>query len=293
MSILEQLENSSKEIIMLSEDLFINHSEILYFPHPSTGFFDFSYKSYRWKELNDKGKQLQSKLYDKYNKFQEIIAYLLQKQVPKTKQLFQKSNEIVLGYIEYSKDLRGDNTTISINKEVKQNIEHMINIINSLYGKSNTKTILVPDTNALLNNNILSEWEFKEFNKFELLLIPTVLAELDKLKNDRSKQNRSDNANSIIRQIKEFRRRGKLTEGVTVITNKIYLKSIAVEPDFKNTLSWLDTNNQDDRIVASFLEVIRNFPNSDVRLVTSDINLQNKMEFAELPFIETPEKVKL
>ncbi len=93
-----------------------------------------------------------------------------------------------------------------------------------LYNNHNIKIILVPDTNALLNNNILSKW------KFELLLILTVLTELDKLKND--------------------------------------------------------------IIVSSFLEVIRNYPNSDVRLVTSDINLQNKMEFDELPFIEPLEKDK-
>lgn len=290
MSIIEQLENSSKEIIVLAENLFINHSKILYFPQPHTGIYDLSYQSYRWQDLSNEGKQLQSKLYDKYNKFQEIISYLLQKQIPKTKQSFQKYNEFILGYIDYSKRLNGGNTTTLINKEVKQNIENMMNLIKCIYDNHNTKIILVPDTNALLNNNILSKWEFEEFNKFELLLIPTVLTELDKLKNDRSKQTRSDNVNSVIRQIKEFRRRGKLTEGVTVISNKICLKSIAIEPDFKNTLSWLDINNQDDRIVASFLEVIRNYPNSDVRLVTSDINLQNKMEFAELPFIEPPEK---
>lgn len=272
-------------MIILAENLFINHSKILYLPQPYTGIVDLSYHSYRWKDLSNEGKQLRSKLYDKYNKFQEIISYLLQKQIPKTKQLFQ-----ILGHIDYSKRLNVSNTTTLINKEVKQNIENMMNLVKCIYDNHNTKIILVPDTNALLNNNILSEWKFEEFNKFELLLIPTVLTELDKLKNDRSKQTRSDNSNSVIRQIKEFRRRGKITEGVTIISNKIYLKSIAVEPDFKNTLSWLDTNNQDDRIVASFLEVIRNYPNSDVRLVTSDINLQNKMEFAELPFIEPPEK---
>lgn len=136
---------------------------------------------------------------------------------------------------------------------ILEQLENIINIVKRVYEKQDTKTILVPDTNALLNDNILSEWKF---DKFELLLIPTVLTELDKLKNDRSKPNRSDNANSIIRQIKKFRRRGRLTEGVTVRANKIYLKAIAVEPDFKNTLSWLDINNQDDRIVASFLEVI-------------------------------------
>lgn len=96
MSIIEQLENSSKEIIILAENLFINHSKILYFPQPHTGIYDLSYQSYRWQDLSNEGKQLQSKLYNKYNKFQEIISYLLQKQIPKTKQSFQKFGLCIL-----------------------------------------------------------------------------------------------------------------------------------------------------------------------------------------------------
>jgi predicted ribonuclease YlaK len=55
------------------------------------------------------------------------------------------------------------------------------------------------------------------------------------------------------------------------------------------TLPWLDAANDDDRLLASFLEVMRQFPHSAVLLVTRDINLQNKAEFANVCFIEPPE----
>ena len=75
---------------------------------------------------------------------------------------------------------------------------------------------------------------------------------------------------------------------MVVVTGKIGLKSIAVEPDMNNSLSWLDTSNNDDRFIASFIEVLRENPDSIVQLVTNDLNLQNKMEFARLPYIEPP-----
>ena len=54
----------------------------------------------------------------------------------------------------------------------------------------------------------------------------------------------------------------------------------------ENTLSWLDENIRDDRIIASVLEVQSTQPNARVVLVTGDINLSNKADVAQ---IETAE----
>lgn len=61
---------------------------------------------------------------------------------------------------------------------------------------------------------------------------------------------------------------------------------VASEPNFDKTLSWLDRDNNDDRIIASALEIQRDNPSSAVCLVTSDINLQNKTEMARLSYID-------
>ena len=45
----------------------------------------------------------------------------------------------------------------------------------------------------------------------------------------------------------------------------------------------------DDRLLATVVEVMRLHPHSPVTLVTRDINLQNKAEFACIPFVEPPE----
>jgi predicted ribonuclease YlaK len=63
---------------------------------------------------------------------------------------------------------------------------------------------------------------------------------------------------------------------------------IATEPNFDNTLEWLHSENVDDQIIASVLEIQKENPSSAVIITTSDINLQNKAEMANLPFAETP-----
>ncbi len=63
---------------------------------------------------------------------------------------------------------------------------------------------------------------------------------------------------------------------------------VATEPDFEHTLHWLDNGNSDDRIIASALEIQVRNPSDTVILVSSDINLQNKAEMANLPYLEPP-----
>jgi hypothetical protein len=53
----------------------------------------------------------------------------------------------------------------------------------------------------------------------------------------------------------------------------------------------VDASNADDRILASVLEVMRRFPRRPVALVTRDLELQHKAEFARIPYVEPPEPV--
>ena len=57
----------------------------------------------------------------------------------------------------------------------------------------------------------------------------------------------------------------------------------------EDSLPWLDANNDDDRIIASVVEMMRVRPRCEVVLVTRDINMQNKAEFARITFVEPPD----
>lgn len=92
--------------------------------------------------------------------------------------------------------------------------------------------------------------------------------------------------------MEEFKRRWKLTEeGVVLVKNKINFRVLIVEPKFDKSLSWLKEDNNDDRIIAIFIEVMKQYPNSYVSLVIADINLQRKAEIARLPIIEPFERI--
>jgi predicted ribonuclease YlaK len=98
-----------------------------------------------------------------------------------------------------------------------------------------------------------------------------------------------DKSEKVIRLVKECRRRGRLTEGVPLVTGVSEIIAIAIEPDMNKSLPWLDPQNNDDRLLAVVIEVMRMRPGSPVVLVSRDINLQNKAEFARVPFLEPPE----
>ncbi|MHB8276467.1 MAG: PIN domain-containing protein [Candidatus Humimicrobiaceae bacterium] len=164
-----------------------------------------------------------------------------------------------------------------------------IKLLGNIYDQSSGRAIYVPDTNALLANPRIEQWRFAGVSEFEIILTPTVLSELDKLKINHRVEVVREKAEGLIRQIKGYRARGKLNDGVPLTSGISTLKSIAVEPNFNQTLSWLDPSNDDDRILASFIEVMKIYPNSPVIIITNDINMQNKAEFAGIPFIEPPD----
>ena len=132
----------------------------------------------------------------------------------------------------------------------------------------------------------LDKWRFDDAAHFTLVITATVLGELDHLKIEHRNPELRERAESLIRRIKSYRGRGDLSAGVTLVKNVSTIKTLALEPKVEETLPWLDPTNKDDRILAAFVEVMREHVRTPVILVTRDINLQNKAEYAGLPFAE-------
>lgn len=147
---------------------------------------------------------------------------------------------------------------------------------------------LVPDTNALLRNPDLGSYARAVWSPaFIIHLLPTVLSELDDLKDrGRSPELRAQ-AQGVVRRLKGLRDKGNLAAGVA-LTKSITVRADAREVDVRAVLDWLDPAVPDDRIVASALRLQSDHPTGTVVLVTSDLNLQNKADAVGLPYIETP-----
>ncbi len=188
-------------------------------------------------------------------------------------------------------DLGGGNYEIVLQPEVnvaavRAACQPFYEFLNLLGASSDV--IIVPDTNALIAAPDPQRYKSVAGTEdFTVLLLPTVLAELDNLKNFARVPEFREKVGKIIRRIKGWRRQGSLSEGV-VLYRTIRVRAIAEEPNMGETLGWLDPSNKDDRIIASVLEVQVAAPAAHVILVTGDINLQNKAEVARLPYAEIP-----
>jgi predicted ribonuclease YlaK len=72
------------------------------------------------------------------------------------------------------------------------------------------------------------------------------------------------------------------------VDKSMTIKALAREPDMQQTLSWLDANVPDDRIIASILSLQAERPGARIVLVTGDVNLQNKSNAALVETAEAP-----
>ncbi len=174
-----------------------------------------------------------------------------------------------------------------------RNVEATTSVVGAFRGllaihTGQAETLVVPDTNALTTSpDPVSYASLAGTPTFVFVLLPTVLAELDNLKNHARDPAYRTKVNDVIRRIKGWRNQGSLLDGVRV-HQTITVKAVPQEPRVEDTLRWLDPSNRDDRIVASCLELQIAAPCAAILLVTSDVNLQNKAEAARLPCAETP-----
>lgn len=278
------MEERAKNIVELMRQFLLEHTNL--YKWNVSDFFVFSGGDYAFGELNLEGRQLQSHLLGEYRRYYSLLKVLLN-ELPNASQVdFYEADKSIRDILEQRRVYWE-----TPNQALEAAIEAMgtqLRLLHHLYDPQEGQVILVPDTNALYYNTRIEAWSYPEFDKFTFVLLPTVLSELDEHKEGHRNETVREKARKIIRQIKDYRRRGALASGVPIIKGRSELVAISVEPDMKNTLEWLDSTISDDRILASTLELMHQHPRSSVILVTRDINLQNKAELAKLPYIEPP-----
>jgi len=243
---------------------------------------------HHWKSLGEAGQQLQSKVRTRYDKLYTILCTLLRSQARSTK-------SSLAGHARDARQIinqEGPTWLKTVEEAVgklQEAIDRQIALTSSLHDGSEGGHVYVPDTNALLHCPQLEDWEFDGSPDFVVVLMPTVLSELDHLKVNHRNEDVRKKAEGLIRRIKGYRARGRLADGVPLRSGRSTLQTIAIEPKMDETLPWLKADNNDDRILAGFIEVMREHPRCQVILVTRDMNLQNKAEYAGLPFVEPPD----
>lgn len=289
-TVTDNLQDMAHGIQRLLEDLLLNHSSIYMWNTPGGSVVVISTDgNYAYKELGEEGRQIQAQLLEGYRHFYALLTILLKGQPEDSLRGLSQANTVMSRTIEQN-HTGCQNTQEALDAAV-QALQTQLKLLNRLYDSSNGKATYVPDTNALLYNPDLESWTFAEIPKFTLVLLPIVLSELDTLKVNHRNEEVRKKAEKLIRKFKEYRRRGKLTEGVPLVGDATSIQTIATEPNMETSLPWLDPTNADDRLLAGVIEVMRARPRSPVVAVSRDINFQNKAEFAHIPFAEPPEPV--
>ena len=145
---------------------------------------------------------------------------------------------------------------------------------------------VVPDTSALMRQPDLATYGLAVNADAALIhLVPTVLGEIDTLKDQGRVPEVREKAAKLATRIKGLRDRGKLTEGVPV-AGRISAIADPRDPSFEHLPAWLDPSTPDDRILASALVLQAANPSAVVVLVAADINIQNKAEVCGLPYCD-------
>lgn len=287
-SYFDQLSEELNEIDLLFRE-FLKGISIRQFRNDTySGVFILTHEFFYNTDISESQRKQQIALLNKYSQWEEHFN-LLTDAMPE-----DISKEIASG----EKDIRelielksgwGTKATIDENIQDNTKILDRLKEILRLLSKEEA-VVLIPDTNALILDPDFGAYRNIGGNTITILLSPTVLSELDKLKISHRDESFRNKVDSIIRRIKGLRTQGSLINGV-IVDKSISIRMSPKEPNFEKTLSWLDLENNDDRIIAFSLECLRDNPAQKVVLVTTDINLQNKAEMAKLPFSEPPSKM--
>jgi hypothetical protein len=273
---------------------FLEVSSIHYAPqNRSSSIVWVGWSEYHWNELDSNGRRLQGQIRSRYGHFVSLMRVFLQDAVESERKRFEEEARTIQNVIDREDHCWYKNTVDALSAAQKS-LASQVKMLGDLYDPREGEVLLVPDTNALLYSPHLERWCCDEVPKFTIVLTPTVLSELDALKIRHPQESVRETAQSLIRRFKEYRRRAReaktsLFEGVPLKTGRSRIAAVAREPDFSKTLPWLDKANNDDRILATFLEVLRSHPHSAAVLVTGDFNLQSKAELASVPYLEPPE----
>ena len=287
-TVLEQLMSEAKQMENNIAGFLKAHGKIRrmrYPDHDSLVFFIGG--DYDWESLNDDALRAQNRLHRELSAWLERAELLASVMTPDAKSEFESGGKALLDIVCMNSSLYSDSIGQVI-AGVTLGVGELVSILDRSDDQAAGRNIFLPDTNALLSNPAVEFWRFGA-TKFELVLLPTVLSELDNLKVAGRTEMLREKAAGLIKRLKGLRGRGPIRDGVPLSSGWSTMRWIAAEPKFGQTLSWLVPDNNDDRIIASVLEVMMNCPRSSVVLVTSDINLQNKAEFAGVRFDEPPE----
>ena len=250
------------------------------------GQIPFAGPEYYWGERTAKQSSVQLDLKRRFDRWAELLKIALKGAPEDVIEELRLADEQYRIWLQLESNWCISQNPDETQENLKNDVRQLEKLLDVLDANGEAKLIVVPDTNSIVGEPDPTKYRTSiGTTDFIFLLLPTVLSELDELKNHHRNPDFRDKAKKVIDRIKGWRKQGPLSTGVTV-DHTITVQTIANEPDLKSSLSWLCSDVRDDRIIASVLEVQSANPVSRVVLVTGDINLQNKADVAMIECVD-------
>ncbi len=242
---------------------------------------------YYWGEATAEQRNTQLAIKRDYEKWFEILRSVFRTPADHLNQKIQEADVEFRKWIELGLNRSIDSDREVTEKRLRDDAERFLKLLKILTAGPVSEIILIPDTNAIVGEPDPTQYkDIAGDDSFVFLLLPTVLAELDELKNNHRKNpDFRKKVNKVITRIKGWCSQGKILDGITV-NKTITVRATASEPDMKCTLTWLDEHNRDDRIIATVLEIQSDHPAARVVLITGDVNLSNKADAARIEWVD-------
>jgi hypothetical protein len=241
-----------------------------------------------WAPRTPEQQNQQLQIKRRYEEWIELVRSLFRNAPQDLAQQIVDADRAVRIWIEFGSNWSLQRDIETNEREFRKDVGQFSAVLDVFNSADLGETIVIPDTNSLVAHPDPAEYRaLTGTNSFRFLLLATVLAELDELKNLHRNPDFREKVLKTIQRIKGWRNQGSLRDGVTV-DKSITVQASANEPRMKESLSWLDAEVADDRLIASVLEVHASNPDAHVILVTGDINLLNKAEAACVTTAELP-----
>lgn len=243
----------------------------------------------QWGPSDEKQLLLQRRLLEHWRPWLEMTQLLFSEDTAKRQKEILAAARATEAWLERSSRCHDIPSTIPEAKKIfRKKVEPLKAALTSLMAAP-SRVVAVPDTNVLLRSPDITTYAgVLETDAFVVLLVPAVLHELDEHKVNHRNPEVREKARKFTTRIKGWRAQGNLSEGVKV-QGTVFVRVEGREPNFEKTLSWLQRDVADDRILASLLEVQRRAPNDRVVLLTGDTAMLAKADAARVPTVDTPE----
>jgi len=186
---------------------------------------------YYFPEPTPEARTEQVRLKREYDDAAEILRVLV-KGAPSDLQVqFQEAEHAVRIWVELSANHALTSNPNRNVEAMKSDFKSLYEMLNALSAARDDALLVVPAANALVNHPDPAAYrDLVEVQSFDFVLLTTVLAELDHLKNNDHNPEFRDKVSSAIRRIKGWRQQGSLRDGV-MVDQTLKVRALHEEPD--------------------------------------------------------------